>query len=273
MAAGDLVVADYQYEFNGLLMGAASEVLVENITGLLSIPKNKVGRRPRQARHGSTYGGRTLVEERVVGFDVHLLTTPGTATETKLADLGEVFEPTDLIVPMVFQRPGRGKRRLYCKADRTDFTANYKLTKGDPAGSVELVAGDPFYYNNTETLTQATIAAGASSIGFAVTNAGRRPSSRVRIEITGTATNPLIQNVTDNNRQIRTVSAVSGANVLELDLFDHLVKYNAVNALGLLRNDNQWWELPKGVSNITFARTGTTGSATIKVYHRDAWAI
>jgi hypothetical protein len=268
------VTADYQYEFNGVLMGAGQEIMVERISGLLTIPKPKIPRKPNQARHGSRFPGRTLLEDRVITFDVHLLTATGSATEAKLELLGEKFEPSSLILPFSFQRPGRGIRRAYCKCERVDFEANYRLTKGDPAGSIELVAADPFYYSEAETTTAATINAGQSTVNININNVGKRSSERVRVVITGTATNPIIQNSTDSNRQLRTTGlAVGGADSLEFDLFARSLKLNGADAYTYLRNDNQWFELKPGVNTLVFSRTGTTGSATITVHHRNAWVI
>lgn len=111
MAAGDLVVADYQLELRALLMGATTiyEVDIAGLKGLGS-PAAKTADTPLDGRDGSI-GAPDFLDVRVITIPVVILgATPADAFDG-LAALNTAFAPTadGVDLPLYFQVPGWGK--------------------------------------------------------------------------------------------------------------------------------------------------------------------
>lgn len=274
MAAGDLVVADYQYEYNGLLMGAGTPFRIENIEGLLSMPDLGRNDTNRNDRHGA-HSGKHTMEGREISFDLWAEGTEGAGAgvEGLLEQLGEVFFPDNILKPFVYRRPGTVKRTLLMKPTERDFDADYKVAFGTADGSVQLYAPDPFIYSLAEGSATTTLAIGATSGNLVVTNSGRVPSRKSRIVIGGPFTNPIIANAQDAARQVKLDLVANAAQTVTIDMDAWTVSLDGVDQTGSIRNDNEFWNLLKGANNLTYSRqAGNTGStSTITVYWQQAW--
>lgn len=274
MAAGDLVVADYQYEFNELLMGALSPYRIENIEGLLSMPDLNRRDSSRGDRHGS-FSGTHNMEGREISFDLWAEGTEGqgAGVEALLDQLGEAFFPDNILKPFVYRRPGTVKRVLYCKPTERDFDADYKVAHGTAEGSVQLYAPDPFIYSLAEAQASVTLAIGATSGQVIATNSGRVPSTRSRLVIGGPFTNPTIANAQDAGRQVKLDIVADADDTLVIDMHRWTVTLNGVDQTGSIRNDNEFWHLVKGANTLTYNRqAGNTGAtSTLTVYWQQAW--
>jgi phage-related protein len=273
IAVGDLVVANYQYVYQGVLLGSGTNYRTEKVEGLLSMPDLEVFDSDRNDDHGA-YVGRSLLRPRIVQMDVAvLMETLATMTdmETALRTLSTALNPLPgrTTAQLVFQRPGTGKRYVNARCTRRSFPSTYEVPHGLARGAIEFKCADPRIYSLTET-SVAIVLTGVSSNSGTVTNGGDFPHRPV-LEILGPAVNPRISNAQDGNKSIKVDITLSAAETLIIDTFNRTVTLAGANRYDVVRNDNQWWELKPGANTITMNRTGTTGNATLTVKERDTW--
>lgn len=273
MAVGDLVVANYQYEYRGVLLGSNTSYRTEKVDGLLSMPDLQAFDTDRTDRHGA-FAGRSLLRPRTVQMDVNILVetaTTMTDIETIMRTLFTALNPMkgSTTAQLVFQRPGQGKRYVNARPTKRSFPSVYEIPHGLAKGSIEFKCADPRIYKLTEDQTTILLT-GVTSNSGTVTNGGDFPHSPV-LEITGPATNPRIACVEDSNRTIKVDIVLGSSDTLIIDTFNRTVTLAGVNRYDVVRNDNQWWELQPGANTITMTRSSATGNAQIVVKERDTW--
>lgn len=277
MAAGDLITADYQYEFRNLLFGAQTDLITERVTGLLAMGARDTDQ-DRQNDHGS-FPGMMVMGKRIIQFDMKVTGSPGTDIEGRLALVRSVFQVprkryARVLEPFVFQRPGLGKRVLYVRCTKRDFVSEYSTARGVASGSVELVAPDPLIYSLAVHQEALTIASGATTTSEVLVNTGDFVDGFLpKFTITGPATNPRVGNAQDDNRQVRTSMVLGATDTLVIDTKTKVVTVNGVRQFGVIRNDNQWWALLPGNNTVSYSRdAGNTGaSSTCTVTWQDVW--
>jgi hypothetical protein len=270
MAAGDLVVANYQYEFNSLLIGSQTDYIVTAIEGLLSLPDVRSHDLDRQDRHGAI-GGRDLLSGRKVIFDLSVIANSQGTIESNLRQLSRAFRPSSVDIPLVWQRPAGGpKRRLNCRPRRREFTAGYDVAHMLAEGAVELFAADPRIYSNDVSTQDFIIPNSGNSVTANLHSYGDFPTPPT-LTITGPVTNPRISNVADNNRQIRLDVVMTAGQTLVVDVGARTVTLDGADRYDLVRGDNQWWEIQDGDNSITYNRTDTGAGSTLTMTWRDAW--
>lgn len=272
MAAGDLITTNYQYEFNGLLWGAKTKIKAKRVTGLLGAPGIRSTDQPRQGAWGE-FPGLDLYTARTPAFDLYTDAAAGTETEALIDAVVEAFTIKEGIVldQFVMQRPdGRGKRFLWARARRVDFDSMFETSMGLCLGSVELKAYDPRYYSLVEFTDAVTIANATLSHTTNITNNGKVSVAPV-LEIHGPATNPVVANLADDNKQTKFTIVLAAGDVLVADARNHTVQLNGVDSFASLSADSQWWRLRPGVNAVTYSRNAAVAPATTNVKHRDAW--
>lgn len=271
MAAGDLVVANRQYEFRGLLVGSQTLYNVVQIEGLLASQQSRVDALSRGDDHGA-YLGRLLLNPRIITMELDVYSEAVNSQEdleAKLDALALAYQPRDTDDMFVFQRPGQSKRFVYARSTRSGFTANYRSYKGVAGGAVEFFCADPRIYAWTVDSTTITLAGVASNSGT-VTNAGSF-ANQPTLEITGPATNPRVANAADSNRSIKLDGILASGDTLIIDLRTKTVTINGVNRFDMVRSDSQWWQLLPGANSITMNRDQTTGTAQLVVRKRNTY--
>jgi phage-related protein len=274
MAVGDLVVGEgSQYEFNGVLFGTLSDpqIVVDKCEGLDSMPDLRTDDIERNDTHGD-YSGVDLLASRVIDMDVNIATSTHVASLNALRLLGAAMRPRrdTVLQQLVFQRPGEPKRFVYAKPRRKEFPSNYDLAQGLGKGALQWYAPDPRIYRFTETVTDITIPAGATSATGTVTNGGDFETWPV-VEILGQGTNPRVT----HNGQARAnrfdLTMANANDLLTLDSARRTAVFNGGDGYQYRRGDNQWFDLLPGANSITVTRTGTTGTLRFRFRHRDAW--
>jgi phage-related protein len=272
VAVGDLVVANYQYEYNGLLMGSLTSYVVEGIEGLWDLPDIRTADQERLDWHGDNPGEDLIAPRRKV-ITIKAYADTQTQMETNLALLAKTFRQRNNQLPFVWQRPGQAKKFVNARPRRRQFPTSYEMAHGLAAGSVELYCPDPTIYalaNSTATVVLASGAAGASTT--TATNGGDFEVWPT-LTITGAGTNPRISNQQDSNRQVRIDVSMGAGDTLVINTHPNArtATLNGVDRYDLVRNDNQWWMLQSGANTIGFSRTGTAGSQTLTVVWNDGW--
>lgn len=271
MAAGDLIVQNYQVEFNNWLGGAATEYIIERVEGFFGMgdiePNDNAAGKTRGEYLGpGTEAGKTIT------FDVIATADYQEDMEAKMDFLGSVFAFTNGTIPLITMRPGKVKRFISAQARRNSFDSDYSMAHGTARGSVEFRCPDPRWYSLAEAQTTMVIPAGQASTAAVIYSDGLSESPSVRLELDGPCTNPRISNGNDSNRQMKFDLVMGAGDTLVVDVKQRTVLLNGVDVYkAVVRRDNQWWVLRPGNNPITYNRTGTTGSSVLDVFTRDAW--
>lgn len=277
-APGDLIYADYQYEFRNFLFGHDTDILVEKVTGLLASAPSRNNDTDKLGDHGAdpgvvTYGKRTIA------FDLHLMGTAGNDIEQKLANAQRAFQlprrrksrtPSEFI----YKRPGQPLKVIYARCERRDFTSEYKTAQGLASGSVELIAPDPLIYSLVLNEVTLTLPPGTATGEVPIYMAGDcEDGAAPIIEIVGPATDATVTSSTDDNRGLKLNGLITAAQTFLFDGKDLSATLNGADAGAMVRGDSQFWSLLPGWNTIVYARSNTNMAAqsTIKIRWRDTW--
>lgn len=275
MAVGDLIVQDYQYEYNGLLMGKGTPYIMSKITGLLGAPPVRDEDKDRDDAWGD-FPGMDLYSPRYISYDVWFDESihAGLEAEQALDLLMEAHQIDRNQMPheWVMQRPDwRGKRYCWAKPRTTDFDAGYNFSRGLCLGSIQVKAHDPRYYSLAETAVAIVIANATTSKEQDINYGGKVDGAPV-LEINGPCTDPWIQNQDDNSRAIRLDGTIPAGQTVIVDVKRRTVTQGGLDVYRtLVRPDNQWWHLVPGLNRVTYSRTDAGAASTLNVKYRKAW--
>lgn len=283
MADGDLITQDFQYEYNGLLLGAFTPFEAQSISGLANLPNVRTGSVGRFGRHGGV-GGRHYQDIRHVAITWDIfdgLDDAEFATRRDELQLAfAVIEDPAGVKPFVWQHPGRGKLRLYCRPiDRTTpINREFSLRYGEV--SVRLEATDVWIYSNTEksaTMSPGTttgglsfpldfplvFGSGGSGGSASLNNEGTAPAPWTAT-ITGSTPNPKITHVESGRYLELSGLTVDTGDTLVFDSKDRTILYNGTaSRRGLLTTASSWFALQPGLNTIQFSSGGVaTGQLT-----------
>lgn len=282
MAAGDLVVADYQYEFVSLLMGANTIYTVESLEGLYGLPDLRSNDLERQDRHG-VVPGVDLMGARTITAALKISTGGLGTIETAVQALAPLVRPKQTELPFVWQRPrtaGSIKKYINCRVRNFKLNTNYAMAHGYAEATLQLLASDPRHYTLGATTTSGAIPT-SSAAGSATFAVGGDFYTEPVISIVGPFNNGIITlstapNVDDTvmqGRAIRLTGNVSAAQTLVIDFAARTMTLNGSAIYSYRRTDSQWWSLTPGSNTVTFNRdAGAVGSsAPFTIVHRAAW--
>lgn len=263
---GDLINIEYQYEFRGWLFGSGTDTIVRSVSGLLALPEVRNSDIDRLNDHGAT-PGISVLSKRTVSFDVTILGSPGVDIESKVAEARTACQPppkrlSRTLEPLAFWRPGAPKKVVYGRCERRDFESNYELARGKGEGSFDIVCPDSFIYGMEQKSVTITLAIGATTGQVNVFNFGDfRDGALCTVEIQGPATNAIVANSTDDNRQIKLDGAIAAGETFVLDQKTMEATLDGDDAFTMVRNDSQYWALLPGQNTIVFSRAAGATSA------------
>ena len=216
------------------------------------------------AQHGNTLN-RTILGIRIISIYFYLFEDGMTNFYTKRRYLSSVFNP--LLGEGVLEYTNNHTTK------RINVLPTVLPTQVDKRGSlqlfnIELTAYDPFWYDNTETVSNM---AGFES-GLTLTNVGDYETP-VRIEVVGAAVNPKITNSATG--QFLKVNKVLSANqkiVFDTAYGNKTVTFTdaigaSSNAYKLLTNDSKFFNLQIGANKLVYG--GTSSTPVIKMYWRN----
>lgn len=244
MPVGDLVTADFMFEFNNLAFGDTTVYEVVSVDGIVTSPRVRAGDQERPTSDGDV-AGLDQYGSRAVEFTIDVYAASTTAMfQTSLDNLMDATVKQTADVPLVFQFPSWGKRRINCRPRQRSVPVTVQTSRG-LAERVRLLfyAQDPLLYNNTETTT---------ATAGTVTNAGNYKTYPV-ITVTAGAT---ITNTTTSQAIVTT-----GTGTLIIDTATRTVTKTGANAYDQVTGPIRF-HLQPGANVIT-----GTGS----IAHRDAW--
>lgn len=274
MAAGDLITKEYQYEYVGLLMGSSTNIIVEKVEGLYSLPEFRTSDQDKLGEHG-VFPGQDLLAGRRLTLLLHVLASSDNDLESRINTLRAVFRPAQYEYQFVTNRPSQGKRYINARCRRRDIDSGSNFSFGYAPATVELFASDPRIYSLSTSSSTATIADGATSVSKTISSLGNFSTSAT-LKISGPSINPIISNSADRNRQIKLNCNIPAGQFLRINTGEKTVETSTdgntwVDHFEYMRVDSQWWDLQPGNNSIAYSRSNSSTASSMAVSWNDAW--
>jgi hypothetical protein len=281
MAEGDLVVADDQYEYAGLLMGSGTQYMVEKWDGLFDI-KVSSSDIPRGDNHGS-FPGLDLMPSRDLVGSIKVLGNGKADTVSRVVDLATAFRPKRNEIRFTYRKSGLSKRFILARSRKMSVPSDYEMAHGIASADVMLTATDPRHYGATLRYQEATIQPGQTGVQLpTINNVGNWYTAPV-LFLTGASNNlslsvggqtPILgDDFTYNGQSTVFNVSMTGGQELWADFRTGSITLNGGAADGLKAPYSPWWELLPGNNTVVANRSpvNSGGPCTVRVYWYDAW--
>lgn len=289
------VTADWQVEYNSLLIGTGTDYRVRwPIEGVADHPDVVTGDQDRLRADGRIAGDDFLAG-RTITLRVEVTGTSDTDMTANVAALKKAFRAGRGVTeqPLTIQAPGVGDGavvRVVCRPRKMGSPIDRLWQTRLPVFLIQLDGTDPRIYDDTESTVTADLAdagtghawpqvwpmdwGGASTSGIVTATNDGTYSTPWTATITGPVVNPSIENVgTGDTLKF----AADGG--LTLTASDTLVVSSATRTALLngtasryskLASPVSWWDLDPGDTELRFGGS-TTGSPSMTVTWRSAW--
>jgi hypothetical protein len=269
-------VQDWQFQINGLTIGAGTPYLIMGVTGL-GQPDVRSSDLDKSTEDGSYYGVDTY-QARTIGITLSIKGTSAVDALAKVKALSAAWQLNGATVqPLVVQLPGgvpltsNGRPRRYDDGDLA------KLKTGLVEVTLEYYAADPILYSGANS-AQATFAAvlpgrtypatfprsygGGSSGTVTVANSGDY-AVKPLVSIYGPATNPFVSNDTTGKRVTLSI-VLASTDRLDIDMAAKTVMLNGTasrrsSVVGI----PQWWSITPGSNTLRYGADSGTGSYAV----------
>jgi hypothetical protein len=282
MAAGDLLTADFQIEWRGLVMGHNTAYGWKSLDGWLAMPGMRLNDEARPGRHGA-FAGQELADERVVTFDFTLMPWGATTMDAAFAALrlATAVEENPAEEALVVQLSGQ-KWQAFARVTRRALLADGLYTAQSTPGALQWVATDARLYAAGAALTATAglptagggglvfplvfplvFGSGTSIADLVATNTGTVTTWPV-FTITGPVTGPVVTNTTTSQALVFNPSfVVAAGQTLTIDTDARTVTLAGVNRRDQLVTA-QWFGLPPAVAtHLRFTSAGSYDPAAI----------
>ena len=288
MMAGELVTADWEMEFRGLLIGGFdSPYSIVSVNGLLDLPDITTADQSRLRRHGLR-AGDDFLGGRAVTVTMEVYGETDAAFSAAVQNLREALRPAVDEAPLVFQFPGiteGAKARVGARVRRIDWPVTETHFHRLDTVTVEFYCTDPRLYSDTLGSGSATLPTaggglafdatpdfsfGATSTGgeLSLTNAGNFPAPVV-FRIDGPVQTPrIIHN--GLGKELELSLTLTAGQFLILDSESRTVLLGGTASLYSSLVSSEWFDLEPGENQISF-RGATTGDGSISATYRSAW--
>ena len=289
--AGELVTADWQFEYLGIQFGDGTDTDVTSIEGLNDLPELVTSDRARLRRHGM-YQGDDFASSRTVTLAFESNISDGDRSGDEIMrSVMELTRPGLDESPLHFQVPGvaeGGKRFVNVRARRRSIPINKSYYWGYAQGTVEFVATDPRIYDATPSLALTALPDGGGGLLFpaeppftfvtssdtgdvTATNEGTFQVNPV-IRIDGPVTNPTVENLADNGKTIKLNATIAAGAYYLIDTESRSVLLNGTaSRYNELDPTSEWWHLEPGANTIRFRSDTNTEDAVLTVAFNSAW--
>lgn len=277
--------ADYQLEYNGLVLGAGTDYEVLTIVGLDDLPDVRVSDTPRPSDHG-LFAGTDLAGGRAVEIELEVRGDDDADFRANVAAFTAATVIRTDEIPLCFRLPSLGgDRRIYARARRRVLPTDLGYQFGVGRATVQFLASDPRVYAETQTSLNTaaatsgggrtydrtyplTYAAGGTGGTVSADNVGNFPT-RPTITITGPCTTPRVENVTTGEFISCDLTLASG-DTLVIDMEARTVLAGGTaSRYNTLVSGSTFWDLDPGVSSLKFTTADTQG--TVSIVFRSAW--
>jgi hypothetical protein len=294
MAFGDLIVQEYQYEYNDLLLGVDTPYHMQEISGLGGYNALRSGTTDRMGRHGATPGKQFAPHrEFYIKFDLNSVDATAFGLERFIAM--NAFKPRsqpDDEIPFVFWHPGSivGKTFIYCRPVDFNLQHDRDFALMHPMFNVRFEASDPTIKSITEFSTTLTLDPDPDGVTFPLSfplNFGPSQnndlvytifgtaSSHWHVSLTGQITGPRIEQVSTGKVLNLPSLEVETGHTLEIDSRTRTILLDGTgNRRGDLTAASKWFTLDPGAINdaIRYSANGpTSGSQITLTYRWEYW--
>lgn len=261
--AGELLNADGQLQWRGVLLGSGSPYGTTGLTGWIDLPDMRGDDKPRPGRHGM-FQGRSLAGKRIVVWNFVVRGGVGgvsfnAAIDALRANTAPTESPAE--EPLAIQLGARGDWTP-ARVKKRIITVDPLYTVGYATGAISWDCTDPRVYSLAQQTASTALAAapvdglvfplvfplvfGSGRAGgqMTVTNTGNVASWPL-FQIKGPVTAPIITNL-DTGAQLAFSSSLvlASTDTLTID-----TDSRAVTLAGVSRNNTlavrQWFPLPK----------------------------
>ena len=280
------IVADYQLDVAGLLLGAGTSYeLPDGVEGL-GLPEVRTSDVPRPQDDGLFYGSDFL-GKRTLTFRATILGDDPDDAGVKMDALAAVWQPPEgssANVPLTLEIPGQVSRVLFGRPRRLAFDLD-NLKSGIVVATLQYDVADPRWYDAVQSVLSTaaatsgggrtynrtynmTYAAGGTGGNLTAINAGNRRTRPV-LTITGPSNTPRVENVTAGRYLLFNLTlGVGDFLVVDLDARTVLLGGTA-SRYSSLSSGSSWWDLAPGVNLLKFTSADSLG--TLQVAYRSAW--
>lgn len=271
MALGDLVTADYMFEFNNLAIGATTDYDLLSVANLLGhdVRTTTVN---RFGRHGGS-AGRHYANFKQPIFAGKFSATTDTDFRTKRQAMAAAFAVivgSENSIPLVFRLPDSVATKVQALVRPTGLeiplSREHALKYAPFVIRFEMV--NPIIKALTATNTVFSVPTDTESI----TNNGNAPATWTA-SLVGPAEDPILTHNGTGQILSFTSLTLSGSETLVYNSFDNSIKVNGVSVSTSLAVGFSWFDIDPGTNSITFTATNA-GTASFTLTHNDAyWSV
>lgn len=283
---------DYQYEFNGLVMGRGTRIKVLKVEGLFQSPDIVTSDTQRQDGDGEYSSDDETFTGRVLDFELALLPGGVTPVDALYEELQAATSNIKDYFPLKIKRPGRPERQIDCKFRRRSFSSDGSFARGLGKGALQLKALDPLIYSSQlhqsdpfgesnpglvegraypRVYPLAYRTSATPSNVAVIRNAGTYPAPAM-IRLFGPMPQPVLENLTTGNHlDFNTTLAAGEFYEINLDDSSILLNGQANKDRALNRATSSWFKLVPGNNSLRLRSSGTEYAGQFTVQWRDAW--
>lgn len=274
-------MANYQYTFGGLTVGAGQPIGVMSATGIESLPGIRTGDLVVGFKEGQT-PGLDISDGRSIHLDLIILdgaTDFYTNVEAlKTATVTAVNESS-----FTYQLPGRNARTCNARPRRRDIPIDPEYGMRYGKATIEFYATDPRWYDASFTTTVMSLPTATTGLTFpatasftfgsagsggsaSLTNSGNYPAPWV-----ATFTGPIVTPVLTLGSNVMTFNGtVNSGETLVVDSLGQSVLLNGTASRSQwITSSSVWFTIPVGASSVQF--TAASGSGSCSFAYRSCW--
>lgn len=287
MAAGDLITADHQYEFNGLLIGSGTKYLTKSWDGLFDGASNLRSNDLDRNDGDGVVPGQDLMGARIISCaEVHIFDDD---SRSNVWGLVSTFQQafarrSNTEIPFCFRHPITGGQiwTINCRPRKIALPKDDVLTMGRGVAAVQLVASKPEFYNRAVTnkdLSLLTTDASKASTFSVAGNYQTGPTITVQGALASGSTivisgQTALDGLNYSGLTFTLNQNMAAGDTLVIDMKNKTVTINGTLNYAYKLNSSDWWKLLPGNNTVTVNRAGATGAAvTITLSYSEAWNI
>lgn len=286
------LTADYQIEFNTIVMGSGTAYDIVAVVGA-GFPAVRDSDIDRQDDHGSFVSRRELLQERTLNIEIDIIGADPGDLWSKVNILKRAFVPSDTIRVLSIRMGATGWGATYGEdVSFYGFSRQFTMNLGDSANYnttkayIQFVCPDPRAYALAES--NATITTGTAGLGWRfpwtflwtfglvapaignVVNTGYFDTPP-RFRFNGPTQNPRVSNVNTGEFMEFDLDIITG-DYLEVDMRAKTVLLNGTgNRYSYRKFGSSWFPLRPGSNAIQYSNTYGAGTpGTLQVFWRSA---
>ena len=287
MAAGDLLTADWEVEYSGLLLGGdTSYAWVGDNVG--SLPAVRTSRQMRLRQDGA-HAGDSFLGVRTIQLIFEVYESTEAAFDTTIQALTEAFSPAGM-KPLYLQKPGFALgRKVYINAEpvRMEIPGNLEHYHRIPTVTIELECADPLYYDDqTSSVVGLQLGQGVGGLSWPLTwplNWGTYQSGSIQavnngsrityptVTFTGPLVSPKLTNQTTGlHIEFDITLTASQTLVVDTGIARTVLLNGTASRYNTMTSDSTWFGLSPGGDYLRFS--AASGSGTVDIEWSAAWA-